>query len=362
MPSDLHLDGPVSRDLLAIMAGHGIFAGLSYPPGQTTGRRPLAVFCAHEGRPAPPPPNGDRRKAYYHCEAGKGIVSRCDCGEKCDRFVKEEREVEAGTRPPPPLPAKRADLPIGRRHLVMHVYPSCGNNTWRRSLDQIRIRLPLFTGHKAIAAVTAPDLHPWEDVRDYCRDMDADVFPVPNDPNLREVATWEPLWERVLAKADDADAAFYCHAKGATRAVDPGNMTHRWASLQWSLNLDWWAEMESLLKRRPIVGCFKKLGYGFGRQEGRFHYSGTFFWVRVGDFRTKRYPLRPNHWKYAVEAWPGRAYDPGEAGCFYRETPASKTDLYCPEKWRTEIWPEYQRWVTTKLASSPAATGSVTAA
>jgi hypothetical protein len=127
-------------------------------------------------------------------------------------------------------------------------------------------------------------------------------------------------------------------------------MTHRWASLLYTLNLDYIPEIENALKTYPIVGCFKKVGYGFGRSHGRWHYSGTFFWIRVKDFRRRYTAVAPPVVWYGVEAWPGMAYDAGEAASFYRETVVSKTNLYCPDRWKVDFLPEYATWLTQRKA------------
>jgi hypothetical protein len=288
----------------------------------------------------PPPEGADVRKRYFQCDAGKGVVCRCNCGPKCDRYEPEGDSVQL------PVVAK-TDQPTAKLHLAMHVYPSIGNNSWRRCLDQVMCRRAQFTGRKVIATVTGDNLHPWEDVRDYVGDF-GEVVHVPNLRHLREVTTWEPLWDRVLEVADDRDRAFYCHAMGATHTVNPGTTKHAWTSLLFSLLLDYWLELETTLKHHPITGCFKKTGYGFDKEYGRWHYSGSFFVCRIGDFRTKRYPMKPPQWWGGTECWPGLAYDAGEAGCLFRETPVSKTNLYLMGQWKEIILPEVRQWINSR--------------
>lgn len=193
-------------------------------------------------------------------------------------------------------------------------------------------------------------LEPFEKVKDAFYGLDADVFPFDNDGGLREVKSWEPLWNRVLDNAGENDVAFYGHAKGVTRENSPGCMTHRWASLLYHLNLDFYPQVEKLLERNPIAGSFKKVGYGFGTHQGRFHFSGTFYWVRLNDFRRRYSHSKPPLVWFGTECWPGMAYDPGEAGCLFGENVQSKLDLYGPGYWAGTVYPEMREWILKRNA------------
>lgn len=238
------------------------------------------------------------------------------------------------------------------RHLAFHVYPAAGSGVWRLALDQLALRRHLFTGTRAVAVATGPGLDPWGEVADYVAEVlgRADVFPVPNDPGLREVATWRPLWDRVLAAAADGDVAFYAHAKGATRPVDPGNSCHWWASLLYAVCLDHWPLVARQLAAHPITGAAKKVGRGFGRGCGDWHYSGTFYWVRAGDFRRHRYVVPPPAAWWGTEAWPGLAYPAGEAGCLFLQGRVPTLDLYSRGYWDRVVRPEYHRWILERRA------------
>lgn len=301
--------------------------------------------CIHEGQPCPPPPGRDVRRRWLHCESGKGVVSQCQCNVRCDRY-----EADAPD-----------DLAPSRRHAIMHLLPVPGNGVWQRSLDQLRMRRGLFTGRIVVACCTGQykgtPLDPPEKVRD-CLPAGAELIEVPNNPTRREVVTWKPLWESLWPDLGDSDAVLYCHTKGATRNVDPGNSCQWWASLLWSLALDHWPKIESLLKRYPIVGSFKKVGQGFGSGFGSWHYSGTFFWMRAGDFKEHRYSVAvPAQW-WGVEAWPGLAYDHADAGCLFMTGAVPGLDIYSPKFWQSTVRPEYSKWIQE---NRPSVTGSSTA-
>lgn len=52
---------------------------------------PAPLPCVHEGRPSPPPPGRPVTRTYYQCDAGKGVVCKCDCGPgKCPLYRSED--------------------------------------------------------------------------------------------------------------------------------------------------------------------------------------------------------------------------------------------------------------------------------
>lgn len=235
---------------------------------------------------------------------------------------------------------------------------------WRLACEQLRSRWFLFTGRKVVAVATGAGIDSADEVRANLP-ADAEVFEVPNDPELREVATWEASWSRILPHAGDDDAALYCHAKGVTRPYDAGNTAHLWASLCWSLVLDHWPLVAGLLGRYPIAGPFQKIGQMFGPDGGDWHYSGTFFWLRAADLARRLTTPAPRSW-YGVEAWPGLAYAPGEAATIFLKEVGAAMDLYDPDYWVKTIRPEYERWIQrnppawSATAPNPSAGGSST--
>lgn len=235
--------------------------------------------------------------------------------------------------------------PLAKRHLLCHIMPVSGNGVWQLAADNLKLRWPLFTGRKIFAISTSDSgMDSTERIRRYLPD-DAELIEVPNNPAIREVASWDRLWSEVLGGAGDSDCVMYCHAKGVTRPVDPGNSCHWWSSLLWSLMMDHWPLVEDKLSRRPIVGPFKKVGNGFGDNGGSWHYSGSFFWCRVGDFRSRwpRVPIIHEWW--GTESWPGLAYRPEEAAHIFMSGFVPGLDLYSPAFWRDTLRPAYSEWL-----------------
>lgn len=236
------------------------------------------------------------------------------------------------------------DPDLGRRHLLYHVLPVRGNGVWRRGVEQLAARWPLFTGRAVVAVATGAGLDDPAEVR-RCLPAGAEVIAVPNDPERREVATWLPLWDAVADHIGEYDSVLYAHAKGVTRNVDPGNSCQWWASLLYSLNLDHWPRVATGLRGLPVVGSLKKVGKGFGGCNSAWHYTGSFFWMRGRDAlaRVRRHPV-PGAW-WGVEAWPGVAYTPAEGGVVWKIGTVPDLDMYDPRKWAEQYRREYAEWV-----------------
>lgn len=260
---------------------------------------------------------------------GGNLVDDVKCCKNCSDNPANRRVANADTTYPGKYPA------VGAKHLIYHLLPVAGR--WQGNVDELLKRWPLFTGRKVIAIMTGGafsrgkgqgetdakfTLDPPAMVK-AAFPPDAEFIELPNDPKLREVASWGPLVEKVLATADDADAVFYGHAKGVTRAAMPDDWT-RW---MYETCLDYPEKVDSLLGTHPIVGSFKKTNPSFSGRS-RWHYSGTFFWFRAGDMKGRPWRNVPKEW-WGVEGWAGIAYAVAEGGVIFKN--GTEFDLFKPE-------------------------------
>jgi len=262
--------------------------------------------------------------------------------------------------------------------LIYHLLPVAGNGLWQKGVDQLRLRWPLFTGRKLIGVMTGGPLWSQGDPRDKSvprtrltldtpdavrryLPADAEVFEFPNNPARWESASWSDLWTRLLAQADEADAVLYAHAKGVTRPPNPGDACQMWTALLYTLSLDYWPHVEEALRNHPIAGPFLKAGvFNFGEvnKGNRFHYSGNFWWSRVGAMRDRiaRFPMPADRW--AAEAWVGRAFELREAGRVgpLQEMPGNQIDFYNAAWINGTVLPAYHRWIAANPPTPAAAT------
>jgi len=234
--------------------------------------------------------------------------------------------------------------PIYRRNLIFHLYPNKRNTAWIENLNQLQKRWPLFNGRRVIACVTGPGLVPIKHVRQHVAG-DAEIMDLPNDPRLRETATF--LWLlRAIRSLHRDEATFYAHTKGAS----PHNASisqkalaiQLWRDRMYHELLDRWPDVGRALESAAVCGTFKIDYSNFpehvmrsptGLEWGNWHYAGTFHWFRHDCI------FRNPHWSaiaddpYAVEMWLGALIDTRLAASVYQPWPALQhpnPDLYDP--------------------------------
>lgn len=229
------------------------------------------------------------------------------------------------------------------RHLIFHVYPATNNKVWQRNVEQILKRIHLFNGKKIAAVVCGVGLNLPKRVKDaFGKNLD-ELLVFPNSKRLREVATFEGLFSRVLVD-DPNHCFFYAHAKGVTRPVNPGVTVHRWADIMYETCLDYWPLVEDLFRQgKSLAGSFKKIGHGFGGSRSSWHYSGAFFWAKSQAVLAKDWKVIDKTW-WGTEAWPGLHFSPEEAGCLFHEAPLSTMDLYSMGYFENTVQPLYDQW------------------
>ncbi len=291
----------------------------------------------------------------YACDHPDNEDGRCTKGDP-GKFG----EWTCGTcdHHPSKIASREWPSPIDTRHLLFHIAPVAFNNgeAWRWNVEQVRQRQHLFNGRK-VAAVLTPgkgfsldsgmvvqserwNLESVDAVREALGDG-WDVIEMPNDPKLREVATWVPLWSRLEEFALPGHAAFYCHSKGVTRTAP---QIREWTRMLYESNLDFLDRVDALLAAYPIVGPFKKVGRGWAMKDtaSAWHFSGTFMHVRLQDFFRRDWKRVDPFWS-GTEAWPGIAYDVTEAGCLFHEGKVETMNLYSP-KYIAAVATEFNAW------------------
>lgn len=268
--------------------------------------------------------------------------------------TKEEAEREADAHREP---ATAPPFVPGKRHLLYHILPVANNGTWQRNLDQLRVRLPLFDGKKVVAVMREPDnvvrddttnrgrleLDPPDAVYEYLDGCGCEFLEIDNDAALREVKSWGKLWISLANYANTSDVVFYAHAKGVTRPFDPGVTVHPWTRIMYASLLDYWPVVDDLLRRYPLAGSFKKVGFGFQGSRSSWHYSGSFFWARVGEvFRHGRWKAVDSAW-WGNEAWPGCHWPAEQAGCVFHEGDISSLNLFDMNRLNAGL-PSWMEW------------------
>lgn len=371
-------------------------AGSGHPPKQS---RSAAVKtpCVHEG-PVVSWCNATRENAKLReclhpsgdidicCRRGTPLHGGQHCGA-CQLYELRPLPIAppATLAPPPPpmLPPVSPHLPRTTaipaladgytRHLLYHVYPIRGNGRWQWNLDQLRPRLPLFNGRRVVAVLHHPpggpipyrpnpgrdpgnwhvqhDLDPPEAVESAIADWDCEVIRVANDPNLREVASFLPLFSAVSHYAGESDVTFYAHAKGVRHR--PGHTVERWVPTLYEAMLDYWPLIRGLLAEKPVAGCFKKLGPGWKPDQtiSDWHYSGSFFWFRNRDLFTKTDWRRIDSFWSGIEPFLSQHFRDTEAATVFHEGSAARMNLYSGRYWVRTVASEWNKWKQQNSAS-----------
>lgn len=228
------------------------------------------------------------------------------------------------------------------RHLAYHIYPFSGNGTWRRNVEQLLKRIKMFNGRRVVAIATEVRMDPPSKVKQAFKGEVDEFIEVPNEPRLREVASFLPLMER-LASTARHEAVFYGHAKGVTRPVNDGVSVHPWADLLYESCLDYWPLVEQLLTKHPIAGSMKKNGAMFTGSRSTFHYSGAFYWLRsCMVFNRPMWKTVDQQW-WGTEAWPGLAFSAKEAATIFHEGSA-ELNLYDFDYLRRTVLTRWDGW------------------
>lgn len=280
-------------------------------------------------------------RKFLHADKTEGECTEAYC-KRCPEYKQRGTPIPAEPAlPPAPKPPPRNatativfagppsnPFPIPPvRNLLYHVYPVAGNGIWQWNVEQILKRINAFTGRRVVGVVTDSGCDPVEKVMEAFKGEVTEWVVLPNDPTLREVVTWLPLWEKLI-HAGLEDTTFCFHAKGVTR----GNHTTcvRWAEMTYELCLDYLPLVDEALARYPLTGPFKLDAIGWRRKSAsNWHYSGTGFWVRNAAL-LKRAWRNVDQFYGGTEAWVGTHFASSEGHCLFREWDTLHRGMYDP--------------------------------
>jgi hypothetical protein len=171
---------------------------------------------------------------------------------------------------------------------------------------------------------------------------------MPNDPELRETATFLPLLLSV-ASVNSSEATFYAHTKGNSTSDDPRGATY-WRNAMYANLLDRWKECLDLLTQPPYV-CVgtHKMHWGLSRNQpvnpyptglrhGEWMLAGTFFWFRNDAvFGHPRWRYVPAD-RYGTEAWLSGLFSQAQAASVFQPWPEDQWPT--PSPYSPSLYPE----------------------
>ncbi len=252
------------------------------------------------------------------------------------------------------------------RHLLYHVYPVSGNGMWQWNVDELVKRIALFNGRRVVAVAIDPPKGRESDYRgkdapDNYRDIpgcdsfgavmerfgphakDIEFVRVQNDPKLREVATFLPLFDRLSSRVSPGECFLYAQAKGVSRPL--GHIAKRWTEALLETLLDYWPVVSNSLTQHPVTGSFKKKGRGWPRtqSDSNWHYSGSWFWCRNRELFTKLDWRKIDQFWSGIEPYPSQHFG-RESGCVFHESSVAAMNLYNASYWARKVEPDLDRF------------------
>lgn len=229
------------------------------------------------------------------------------------------------------------------RHLLYHLYPRRAHyGNWQKNVSELLRRIEIFNGRRIVAIVTGDDLVPADKVISRFHGQVEEFIVMPNIGERREVQTWGPLWERLEDEVRDNAITFHAHSKGTQWESNPFKRPNLlWAEMMYEACLDYVPLVEKMLQQFPVTGAFKMLGDNIGDCKYKWHYTGSFVWVRNKHCPKERWLNIPQTW-WGTEAWPGNNWHRSEAGAILLASPS--VDLYKHEYIRDTAYPALERF------------------
>lgn len=226
------------------------------------------------------------------------------------------------------------------RHLAYHVYPL--GEEWRDNMYQLRQRMSLFNGRRIVSVAADSRTACPTDVAAELAGCDCEIREVPNDPALREMASYPGLMRSLSVYRGPADCHWYGHAKGASSA-SWAPAVRDWREAMYQAQLDYWPLIADLLHSYCCVGQYMRPRHIIEGSPCRWHFSGTFSWRRHSPLFERDWDSYDQHW-CGSESHLGRIYRSGEVYSLYGDRPPRGLDLYLEEVWAGGLRQQHRRW------------------
>jgi hypothetical protein len=281
------------------------------------------------------------------------LCGACPLRESCEVYQQRERPTAAC---PHGLwfPAVSQPIagPITTRHLYMFLMPVSNNGVWQENIRQLAQRASLFNGRRilTVCVVKRPtkfsrnrrieSTDPVGAVLDESRRHGlewTEVHEVVNSDSKRETNSF---LDRIgsLESTSPTEAIFCCHGKGTTHSKE--SLCYEWMQVMYEVCLDDWASVERALTRHVFAGAFRRFGEFRTPGNHRWHFSGTFYWIRSAALFALNWRRIDNIW-FGTESWPGLIIPAADSACLFAD---DAPDLYQPQTWEGRIRPLLTTW------------------
>ena len=263
-----------------------------------------------------------------------------------NRYVNRP-EAMNGSKTPTGPEIEIVDLSECTRHVTFHVYPVKGFGAWQWNCDHLLRNADLFNGRRIVSIVTDDTTDSAEEVQRYLGGFTDEFIVMPNNPRLREVATWLPMLFKLTDFNSESDVTFACHAKGVRHKINAdnsGSTLFRWTEAMWSTCSNW-DIVRPLLEKHATAGSFRRFNT-ITRGFGQWHYSGTFYWWRNRDAFRRNWRYLPQGF-FGTEAWPGLLFSKEESAVVFGD---DVQDLYKLDYWNNVMKSKLDDWIKEHAA------------
>jgi hypothetical protein len=224
-----------------------------------------------------------------------------------------------------------------RRNLIYNCCALRHSEEWKLNVERLCSYPDAFNGRRLVIIKTGSGIAAPHEVEEAFAPLgECEFIHWQNDRVLQEVAGFvETL--ALLESIDPNEMTFYAHTKGVKYRVrrrkrQPRNCLERMSAIRWWRDrmydelLSDIPRVEQAAASHPAVGCFRKNGhYNPLPPESRWHFSGTFWWLRHDQLFARDWRGVDRSSPFGIEAYPGTLFRYSESVCLYGDEP---DDLY----------------------------------
>jgi hypothetical protein len=208
------------------------------------------------------------------------------------------------------------------RHMAFYLAPFASNDEWARNCNELFRRIELFNGRRLVALAHGPGLHHPDPIVTMFERRGCDVLLIPHDPRLRDMTGFPALIRAHYNLAKNA-VLWFGHGKGVSGTCgQPQRQWWRNTMFEWTLGR-YERCMELLLNKAcvgthrigpepllqqmsgkgPIPAKFLQGGVFHDYTNAyRWHFAGTFFWVRCAALYSRNWD------RFGKSGWYAEAY------------------------------------------------------
>lgn len=211
-----------------------------------------------------------------------------------------------------------------KRNLLYNCFPSDHSDEWRLNVERLCHYAGAFNGRLLVMLKTGPGTIDPEQVFPAFAPLGNVEFRMfENDPSLGEVRGFiETLAE--LESTDAKEATFYAHTKGTkykNAQLPHMNAIRKWRNKMYEECLRDIPHIDRVMGDRPTAGCYLRWSHPLVDRT-RWHFAGTFWWVRHDALFTHPEWRDVEQNFYGVEGYLGRLFSRDDAFCLHQSHPA----------------------------------------